>query len=148
MVDRIEIDATAEVTWGYLVKTWATGTSYVPDPDDKKKKIPVSRLPVPRTLDDLKDQLKLCGIDKLVKIPAAVKGFAVVQYSPQTLALRLPPKAMIEASEARLAKKGAYPARPFMDRMYADPSRKALSTEEKMEIHAARIGDYTITSCI
>ena len=56
--------------------------------------------PVPRTLDDLKAQCALVGVE--ITIPAKFTGFAVIQHGPETLALRLPAKAMVKAAEADL----------------------------------------------
>lgn len=148
MLERIEIDKGAEDLWGYLVKTWATGDSYVPDPADPAAKIPAARLPIPRDLDELKAQLQLCGLGDGVTIPEHIKGLAVLQYSPDTLALRLPPRAMVKEGEERLAAPGAYPVREFIRTMFVDPTLRELDPGERLRLHACRIGDYSVTSCI
>jgi hypothetical protein len=49
MFENIKIGSASEVDWGRLVKTWATGKSNFPA-------VSIDKLPVPRTLDDLKAQ--------------------------------------------------------------------------------------------
>ena len=91
MFENIKIAAASEVDWGRLVKTWATGKSNFPA-------VSVDKLPVPRTLDELRAQCALVGVE--ITIPAKFTGFAVIQHGPETLALRLPAKTMVEAAEA------------------------------------------------
>ena len=93
MFENIKISAATEVAWGRLVKTWATGKSNFPA-------VSVDKLPVPRTLEDLKAQCALVGVE--ITIPAKITGLAIIQPGPETLALRLPAKSMVEAAEADL----------------------------------------------
>lgn len=126
--------------WGKLIKTWATGKSYFAnDPNP----VPIKELPVPRTLQELKDQAKLVGAN--IKLPPNVTGLAVVQYSADTLVIRLPPKERIEAMEKVLSKDGssAYDFPPF----YGQFLNRTLTSDERLEAHACRIGDYTISMC-
>ena len=93
MFENVKIGSASEVDWGRLVKTWATGKSNFPA-------VSIDKLPVPRTLDELKAQCALVGVE--ITVPAKFTGFAVIQHGPETLALRLPAKAMVEAAEADL----------------------------------------------
>ncbi len=61
--------------------------------------------------------------------------------------MKLPPKVMIEDSEAMLSEPGStYPIPPFYKRLFngADP---VIPESEKFKVHAERIGDYTISLC-
>lgn len=126
--------------WGKLIKTWATGRSYFAD---EVPSIPIEKLPVPRSVDEVRSQAALVGAGLVV--PQNVKGLAVVQYSPDTLVIRLPPKERIEAMEVKLKAGGSttysFPA------FYEDFGGRNLSVDERMEVHACRIGDYTISMC-
>lgn len=124
--------------WGKLIKTWATGKSYFANDADP---VGIEELPIPRTIAELQAQARRVGAR--VTIPDNVKGLAVIQYSPDTLVIRLPPKERIEATEARLGQSNAYPFPDF----YGQFLNRELSADERMEVHACRIGDYTISMC-
>jgi hypothetical protein len=128
------------LNWGKLVKTWATGRSYF---EDNSPPITIDKLPIPRTLDELKTQMALVGAG--VFIPPNVVGLAIVQYTPDTMVIRLPPKARIEAMEALLEQPGAT-SYNFPD-FYADFINRPLNVQERLDVHACRIGDYTMSMC-
>ena len=70
-----------------------------------------------------------------------------MKQEQDTIAVRLPPKVMIEDSEALLNQPGAtYPLPPFYKRLFngMDP---VIPESEKFRVHAERIGDYTISVC-
>jgi hypothetical protein len=131
--------------WGLLVKTWATGKSYFDGSTQGGVSIgvPIEKLPVPRTVDEVRAQAGLVGVGLV--IPQNVKGLAVVQYSSDTFALRLPPKDRIEAKEANLAEGG--PSKYGFPDFYKDFIGRDLNKTERLEAHACRIGDYTISMC-
>ena len=82
-----------------------------------------------------------------IKFPDGMVGLAVIQYSPQTAVIKLPPKAMVEGTEARLSQPNAvYPMPKFYEDFFSVPL-PALSREELLNLHAARIGDYSIRNC-
>jgi hypothetical protein len=135
MTDRVII--TDELTWGKLVKSWSTGENYM----GAGTTLP----PVPRTLQELKDQCQQFNVG--LQVPSNVSGFAVMQYSEDTLALRLPPKSLVKKSEAEFEANPtmAYPIPQFYDTFYghAMPTGRNL-----MDLHACRIGDYVIRNCM
>ncbi len=94
-----------DVLWGKLVKSWATGRNYVV-PDG-------APFPIPRTLDELLAIAK--SIDLAITFPDGMVGLAVIQYSPQTAVIKLPPKAMVEDTEARLREPDARARRGVSD---------------------------------
>lgn len=133
-VDRVII--TEEVQWGKLVKSWATGENYMG---------PGTTLPpVPKTIQELKDQCTQFGIG--LQLPDNITGLVVMQYSEETLALRLPPKSLVKKSEESFAKNpgAAYPIPQFYDTFYGHgiPAGK-----DPMMLHACRIGDYVVRNC-
>jgi hypothetical protein len=137
MVDRFWVND--DIKWGKLVKSWATGKNYF----DPAKPAPA----LPRTLGELKAQCDTHGVG--VTIPASLKGLAFMQYSADVLAIKLPPKSMVEESEAEFAQGGAYQIPAFYNTFYAQSgSPLNLTTkDQKMDFHAARIGDYSVRNC-
>jgi hypothetical protein len=124
------------VRWGKLVKTWATGKCYFDPP------ITLAQLPIPRTIAELKAQIALVGAG--IHIPDNIAGLAFFHYNADTLAIRLPPKERIEAKEQELQQgTNDYPFPDF----YTDFINRPLSPAVKMDVHACRIGDYTISMC-
>ena len=126
-----------DVLWGKLVKSWATGRNYF-DAEGQP-------IPIPRTLDDLVATAKSVGVT--ITFPDGMVGLAVIQYSPQTAVVKLPPKAMVEQTEATLSQPGAvYPMPAFYSEFF-DAPLPAMSKDELFSLHAARIGDYSIRNC-
>ncbi len=137
--------------WGKLVKSWATGRNYF----DPSQPAPHP----PRTVRDLKQQLKRFGCD--AELAPWVKGIAILQVSQETLAIRIPPKELIERTEAILEKansgsagsprlpvldRGAYPLPEFyVEFLRARPDQRTLQVLQSF--HNARVGDYSVCSC-
>ncbi|MGL4240935.1 MAG: hypothetical protein ACRCTI_07465 [Beijerinckiaceae bacterium] len=137
--------------WGKLVKSWSTGRNYF----DPKQPAPQP----PRTVRELKQQLKQFNCDG--ELASWVKGIAILQSSQETLAIRIPPKDLVERTESMLRKAngGKEPARdvPALDRgayplpdFYAQflrirPDQRTL--EVLLNFHASRVGDYSVCAC-
>lgn len=126
--------------WGKLVKTWATGRSYF---EDEIPPIPVSELPIPRDLAELKRQAARVRAGLTIVPEDGVSGLTVVQYSADTLVIRLPPKERIDAKEEELRGDGQYPFPSYI----ADFQDRDLTQKERLDAHACRIGDYTLSQC-
>src|SRR4029079_6687456 len=80
-------------------------------------------------------------------VPDRFKHITFVKQEQDTITVKLPPKVMIEDSEAALNQPGAtYPLPPFYKRLFngMDP---VIPEREKFKVHAERIGDYTISAC-
>lgn len=126
-----------DILWGKLVKSWATGTNYI------KSDRPAP--PIPRTLDELKAQATDIGLQ--ITFPDGMVGLAIVQYSGQTAVIKLPPKSMVEETEAEFeAADASYPMPRFYEDFFHNPLPK-MSKAELFDLHAARIGDYSIRNC-
>jgi hypothetical protein len=131
------LEISNDVLWGKLVKSWATGNNYVVPGDPP--------FPIPRTLNELLAITQ--GIGLSIRFPDGMVGLAIIQYSSQTAVIKLPPKAMVEATEATLRLPGAvYPMPKFYDEFYGKPL-PAASADKLLDLHAARIGDYSIRNC-
>jgi hypothetical protein len=134
-MDRLRV--TNHESWGRLVKTWATGKNYVGDENE---------YPLPSTIDEFKEQLAKAQV--FANVPEWAKQIRFVSSNDDEIVVRLPPKVMIEDSEAILAKPGGtYPVPDFYKRIFkgVDP---VISDEDKLRVHAERIGDYTVSVCI
>lgn len=133
-IERLQI--TNHERWGRLVKTWSTGRNYLDDDNE---------YPVPTTVEEFKAQLAKAQV--FATVPERFKNIQFVTSDQDTLLLKLPPKVMIEDSEARLSEAGAaYPIPPFYKRLFngVDP---VIPEAEKFKVHAERIGDYTMSLC-
>ncbi len=137
--------------WGKLVKCWSTGRNYF----DPKQPAPQP----PRTVRELKQQLKQYNCDG--ELASWVKGIAIMQTSHETLAIRIPPKDLVERTEAMLAQanggdrtarsvptldRGAYPLPDFYAQfLRTRPDQRSL--DALLNFHAARVGDYSVCGC-
>ena len=133
-IERLQI--TNHERWGKLVKTWSTGKNYLEDDNE---------YPVPETVEQFKEQLAKAQV--FATVPERFKHIQFVTSDQETLLLKLPPKVMIEDSEAMLSEQGStYPIPPFYKRLFngIDP---VIPEDEKFKVHAERIGDYTISNC-
>ena len=122
--------------WGNLVKTWSTGKNYLEDENE---------YPIPETVDEFKEQLAKAQV--FATVPERFKNIQFVSSDQETILVRLPPKVMIADSEDLLNSPGAtYPLPPFYKRLFngIDP---VIPEEERLRVHAERIGDYTISVC-
>ena len=133
-IERLQI--TNHERWGKLVKTWSTGKNYLDDDNE---------YPVPATVEEFKEQLAKAQV--FATVPERFKNIQFVTSDQETLLLKLPPKVMIEDSEAILRESGTtYPIPPFYKRLFngADP---VVTEADKFKVHAERIGDYTMSLC-
>jgi hypothetical protein len=133
-IERLQI--TNHERWGKLVKTWSTGKNYLDDDNE---------YPVPTTMEEFKEQLAKAQV--FATVPERFKHIQFVTSDEETLLLKLPPKIMIEDSEAMLSEPGStYPIPPFYKRLFngVDP---VIPETDKFKVHAERIGDYTISFC-
>ena len=135
------VDILDDITWGKLVKTWATGRSYLDN----------GYLPpnFPRSIKEFNDQCAAATSSTsniITKVPDSIVGIVVLQYSPNVLSLRLPPKQMVEAAEKDMKDGADYPIPQFYNDFY-ERSLELDGVDEKLKFHAARIGDYSIRNC-
>jgi hypothetical protein len=125
--------------WGLLVKSWATGVNKLEDG---------GAYPIPQSLQELKDQMTAAGMTGFV-IPPRIKAVQFSQYNLEVLYIRLPPKVLIEENEQKLRDGAPYVLRSFYKRIYVDQGGPAnIPQNEKLKVHAERIGDYTMSACM
>lgn len=131
-----KLEVSDDILWGKLVKSWATGNNYI-SPDR-----PAPALP--RTMDDLQAQAADIGL--VISFPDGMVGLEIVQYSSQTAVIKLPPKSMVEDTEQELVTGAPYPMPRFYDDFFAAPLPQ-MRTNQLLDLHAARIGDYSVRNC-
>ena len=113
--------------WGTLVKSWATGAK-----------------PRPVDVADLINQCNAANVG--LTMPATVTKLVIVQEPVNTFVLRLAPKEMIDAAETYLKQGGEYLIPKFYNQRY-DAVLQLTTTQDKLDFHAERSGDYTIGLC-
>jgi hypothetical protein len=127
MLERFHVADPDKIAWGKLVKQWIKGE--------------VER---PHTIDDLKAQCEDRGFTPFV--PDYVKGLVFVQNDKHVLTIRLPPKEVLVSGEEDFAANpdDTYPLPSFYNDFFRDPPPKG---EEKLDLQAARVGEYSVNSC-
>jgi hypothetical protein len=133
-IERLRV--TNHEVWGKLVKTWATGKNYLEDGND---------YPLPTTIEQFKEQLATAQV--FASVPEWAKTIRFVSSDTDEIVVRLPPKYMIEDSEALLQQPGrSYPIPDFYKRIFngMDP---VVPAADVLRVHAERIGDYTVSVC-
>lgn len=126
--DRFMVADADRMIWGQLVKAWAKGER-----------------PRPRDLGELCDQCRSVGMAR-PHIADHVTELVFVQNQPHVLTIQLPSKELVEAAEAMLAQQdGAYPLPGFYSDFFRVPPPDA---ERMLDLQAARIGEYSVNSCM
>lgn len=125
---------------GNLIKHWSTGdTKYtggkvIPRPADEND------------VKGLREALVANGVG--ATIPDSIKKVRLIDYGEDEMVLRIPPKTLIESTEAKLAEPAkAYTIPTFYLAAPIVGSQAGDSEDAKLELHAKRIGDYTIAHC-
>lgn len=132
-----KLEISDDILWGKLVKSWATGKNYITSDQPPPA--------LPRTMEDLQAQAADIGLT--IIFPDGMVGLEIVQYSSETAVIKLPPKSMIEETEADLAEAEAeYPMPRFYDDFYGG-RLPPMSTNHLLDLHAGRIGDYSVRNC-
>jgi hypothetical protein len=132
-IERITVGSYEQ--WGKLVKTWATGKDYVKNGHDYLKR--------PTSIDELKQQCALAGVDAV--IPDHYKDLYYAEADVDTVLIRLPNPTLIAESEAMLETPGSeYPIPRFYRAIFQNAG---AVVPDKLKLHAERIGDYSMSNC-
>jgi hypothetical protein len=86
---------------------------------------------------------------KVEAMPKEYHNVIIVQGDENTLVVRLPPKDMLQGSEDDLIMSGdPYPIPAYYNKLYSGGRTSYPSTQSDiMELHAYRIGEYTLNNC-
>jgi hypothetical protein len=104
--------------------------------------------------NDFRTLLGKAGINT-VTYPPGTTEVIVVQGSATTMVIRLPPTSVLQASEQNLLAGGLYPVFSFYSPMFSPPGGPNIvphppqmpDQKAVMDLHANRIGDYTMGLC-
>ena len=157
------INVTDSEAWGKLVKTWATGKNYVDHPATDVEPVPTEeeippKYPKPTSFPDFVAQTVRAkvglvfedGQDTPVRGDEAI-GFVLLQATSDTSVLRLPAKEKIEESESKLLGGERYLLPSFYERIFDRPAgivdEQVKTALQIMQLHAERVGEYTINTC-
>jgi hypothetical protein len=189
-VDRFRAELKS---WGCLVKSWATELDYIgngafnktafsaqpPAATSKDKDWALPAMPSVTVHTATHDPVKLphaialtaaefkklldAAFVRSVHLPAQYQHVVIVQGSPDTMVVRLPPRDVLEKSEKDIVDNGYGPLPSFYQGLYSLPQSPTpapapaagaakgpfvpTSKAARMELHAERIGDYTLNSC-
>ena len=164
-MSRPRINVADNAAWGKLVKTWATGKNYVRHVPTAAKPFPTEvenppEFPKPTSFKDFVQQCKKVNVglffqDGNLNPPVGENedmGFVLLQVSSDTSVLRLPAKEKIEESEQFLLN-NPYTIPQFYKDQFRDSDGnlvppKDLLVQDRAVLHAQRVGEYTINTCI
>jgi hypothetical protein len=116
--------------WGELVKKWAKHEA-----------------PLPKTVDELVQQATAAGVT--IHIPERYYANPVrfAQADENTVLIRLPPDALLRDSEERLKQTDMTYALPAFYKRIFQNVNPVIHQDEKLKVHAERIGDYSMSAC-
>jgi hypothetical protein len=167
------------LTWGRLVKSWATDLDYINTDFDGQPPtgaipsgagwalpalapVPVAKaggaepvmIPgaVALTQAEFVARMEAAGIGD-TDLPATNRNVVIVQGDETTMVIRLPPRVHLQDSEATL-RGSSYAIPGFYDDLFAAPGAPAAAPnmpalfQDKMRLHANRVGDYTLNNCM
>jgi hypothetical protein len=128
-------------------KPWtlpAGGAVLVPDADGGAVALPFA---VAMTVEQFTSRVAAAGVS-ITSMPAQYKHVIIVQGTVGTMVMRLPPMDTLQGSEDDLLSGSlTYPIRPFYSQLYGGPPEPPTDRVGIMELHANRIGEYTLNNC-
>ncbi len=158
---RILVAEQDALKWGQLVKSWATSRNYVTkDPYPRPPVQDPPPYPRPHTFKQFVQQCTAVGIsltyDDDPVNPTPVQeddqiSFLMLQGNTDLLIIRLSASEFLEKSEDDVVgMRNDYEIPSFYDDILenANPKPDKVDTEiERLDIHALRVGEYTIAMC-
>jgi hypothetical protein len=120
----------------------------IPRPDHMTVTLPGA---VALTVDEFKERVTAAGVD-ITKMPAQYKHVIVLQGDRNTMVLRLPPKDTLQGSEDDLLNGQPYVISKFYYELWGGLPPTSMpkcppNHEGIMQLHANRIGEYTLNNC-
>jgi len=121
---------------------------------------PMTSVPIPRadgttvnlpnavamTVDEFTSRVAAAGVD-ITTMPAQYTHVIIVQGEVGTMVMRLPPKDTLQGSEDDLLNGQQYTFRPFYAQAFGCEPTQPVGQSAIMELHANRIGEYTLNNC-
>jgi hypothetical protein len=101
---------------------------------------------VAMTVDQFATRVTAAGVS-ITNIPGHYKNVIIVQGDADTMVMRLPPKDTLQGSEDDLLNGITYTLRPFYWALFGTVPDMPTDQAGIMELHANRIGEYTLNNC-
>jgi hypothetical protein len=101
---------------------------------------------VAMTTDDFKKRVGAAGVT-IATMPDGYTNVVIVQGSPHVMVLRLPPQDTLQSSEDDLLNGNGYEVAPFYSTLFGGPPNPPTTVPDLMQLHANRIGEYTLNTC-
>lgn len=101
---------------------------------------------VAMTVEQFTKRVSIAGVS-ITNLPEQFKHVIIVQGDRDTMVMRLPPKEMLQSSEDDLLNDVAYTMRPFYWSLFGTAPDMPTEQAGIMELHANRIGEYTLNNC-
>lgn len=106
---------------------------------------------VAMTVDDFKTRVAAAGVT-ITEMPAQYKNVLILQGSIDTMIFRLPPKDTLQGAEDDLLNGVSYAIPSFYNDLYGGQPPSAMPQcppdhNGVMQLHANRIGEYTLNNC-
>lgn len=117
---------------------------FVPKTDGSATALPMA---VAMTVDEFKTRVAAAGVE-ISEMPTQYKNVIIVQGNVETMVMRLPPKDTLQGSEDDLLNGTVYPFRSFYAELYGGPPHSPTDRGDIMQLHANRIGEYTLNNCM
>jgi hypothetical protein len=147
--------ATSYLSFGKLVKTWATGVNQMSD--DKDYSIPAANETL-RALGSLtrkQFQSMLDNANVKMTVPDKVTRFVFVQDDPSTVIVRVPrgkvvekvQRVMLDGLAHTIPPRTRYPFPRFYTENFSGREAPPLVKSRLLDLHCQRIGEYTINTC-
>jgi hypothetical protein len=116
----------------------------IPAADGGTVSLPFS---IAMTVDEFTSRVTAAGVT-ITSMPSQYTNVIIVQGSADTLVMRLPPEDMLQRSEDDLLNGTQYGLRPFYKTLYGTEPDMPKDQAGIMELHAYRIGEYTLNNCL
>jgi len=83
----------------------------------------------------------------ITNMPDQFQNVVIVQGDHDTMVMRLPPQEMLQSTEDDLLNGVHYTMRPFYWALFGKAPKMPQDAAGIMELHANRIGEYTLNNC-
>ena len=101
---------------------------------------------VAMTKQEFEARVTKAGVS-ITDFPPKVEKVIVVQGSPDTMVLRLPPKDILQDTEDDMLNNVKFNMLPFYWALFGKGPRMPTEQADIMELQANRIGEYTMNNC-
>ena len=116
----------------------------IPTADGSSVALPMA---VAMTADEFQTRVAAAGVS-VTTMPPQYKNVIIVQGNVDTMVMRLPPKDTLQGSEDDLLNGTVYSFRSFYTDLYQSDPRLPKDQAGIMQLHANRIGEYTLNNCM